>query len=303
MKTKISYFKPFFTAMVLCMLAALSSCKKNPAVGSPSFDVTVDSLNYKVGDQVVFKITGDADLITFYSGTTGNQYINSTRTTIQGSPQMQFTSYRQFGPQNNTIHLLASTDFNGSYDVPSVQIATWTDITARATFSTGTNNTPSGVVDLSDLSKDGAPIYIAFKYTAIDTTVSQPTWTINNLVVNNKQADGTLVSVGTLANLSWGSVNVAGAQIWTFSTTQLQMAGGAIGTPDNEDWVISKQIFPNRVARDLGLIVKTNPIAIPLPTYPYIYTVAGTYTATFVAQNNSAWDSKTTVKQFIITVK
>ena len=303
MKTKISYFKPFFIATVLCMLAVLSSCKKNASVVVPSFNVTVDSLNYKVGDQVVFKITGDADLLTFYSGVTGNQYINSTRTTIQGSPQMQFTSYRQYGPQNNTIHLLASTNFNGNYDVPNVQSATWTDITSRATFSTGTNNTPSGVVDLSDLSTNGAPIYIAFKYTAIDTTVSQPTWTINNLVINNKQADGTLVSVGTLANLSWGSVNVKGVQIWTFSTTQLQMAGGAIGMPDNEDWIISKQIFPNRVARDAGVIVKTNPTAIPPPTYPYTYTAAGTYTATFVAQNNNAWSNKTTVKQFIITVK
>lgn len=304
MKTITSYLKIFCIGILLGGLTILSSCKKSQSVASPSFDVTLDpAATYTANSPVVFKVTGDADVVTFYSGVNGSQYVNKDRNVVQGTPQMQFTSYMQYGPQSNTIHLLVSKDFNNAYDVPDVQSATWTDITSRATFSSGTDNTASGVVDLSDIVTGDEPVFIAFKYTAVQSTVSQPTWTIKNIAISNKLADGTLAPVATSANISWGGVNVLGTQVWTTSTAQIQMAGGAIGTPDNEDWCITQRLFLDRVTPDLGVNVKSSPTSIPLPTYSFTYTTAGTYTATFVAQNNSAWDKKTIVKQFTITVK
>jgi len=90
---------------------------------------------------------------------------------------------------------------------------------------------------------------------------------------------------------------------WTSTTTQIQMAGGAIGTDDNEDWIISKPLSLNRIQRSLGISVRSNPTALQTSyTFPG-YTTPGTYTVTFEAINANRWDSKKIIKEFTITVQ
>ena len=64
------------------------------------------------------------------------------------------------------ISVLVSTDFNGKREsFEDIQAATWTDITARCHIDYESNAfTPSGKVDITDLHKEGKPIYVAFKY-------------------------------------------------------------------------------------------------------------------------------------------
>lgn len=280
------------------------SCQKTLDVPTPDFNVTVEKTTYAVKDTIIFNFTGSANIITFYSGEPGKEYKYRDRFTVEGKPQMQFTSYSQFGPQDSTLRLMVSTDFRNILDLESITQATWTNITGRAVLSKGTDNTPSGVIDLSDIVRADAPVFVAFKYTAKKLAVSQPTWTIKNMSVDNKLADGSLVSIANSSNMSWGVFDVLNpAKVWTVSTTQVQMSGGPAGTDDNEDWVISKPLSLNRVQRSLGVSVKSSPTALQTSYVFTGYTSPGTYTVTFEAINANKWDSKKVVKEITITVQ
>lgn len=299
--SKPAFYRSIYApAVVLSLL--LFSCTR-PGIDTPSFDVTVSKTTYAANEPVTFQFTGDADIISFYSGATGNQYKYRNRITIDGKPQMQFTSYYQASTQSNTLQLLVSKDFSGTYDLVNLQKATWTDISSRATLSAGTDNTPSGVIDLSDVQSGDSSVYVAFKYTAVKAS-AQPTWTIKNISIENKLADGSSVSIGTIANLSWGIVSVLNsAKVWTFSTTQLQFVTSAAGTDDNEDWIISKPLQLNRVQRDFGINVKSSPTTVQTKYVFAGYTTPGTYTVTFEAINANKDGKKTTVKEFTFTVQ
>lgn len=284
------------------MGAALAqSCKKG--VDEPEFDITFDQRVYAVNEPIKFMVTGGADLITFYSGEPGKEYKYRDRFRIDGKPTMSFTSYRQNTDQPNSLTLLVSSDFSGIYDTENIQKATWKDITSRATLSSGADNTPSGTIDLTDIQQPDIPVYFAFKYVAKQGTVAQPTWTIKNIVINTTAPDGTLVPVATTANLTWGAVNVTGAQTWNNSTTQSQIVGGGVNVADNEDWAITKSLQLDRVQRSFGVNMKSNPTS-KLPSYEFAgYTAAGTYTVTFEAINSNIDEIKRTIKEFTITVK
>jgi hypothetical protein len=288
--------------ILLTYIAA--SCKKNVDVDTPDFDVTASKTTVNAKDAILFTFTGEAQIITFYSGEPGKEYKHKDRFTAKGKAEMQFTSYSQFGPQPNTLQLMVSSDFKNVLDIESLTQATWKDITSRATLSTGTDNTPSGTIDLSDVTSPDTPVYIAFRYTAKKLAVSQPTWTIKNVIVNNRLEDGSAVEIANSANLSWGSIDVLNnTKSWTSSTTQIQIAGGAIGTDDNEDWIISKPLSLNRIQRSLGVSVRSNPTALQT-TYGFPgYTTPGTYTVTFEAINANRWDTKKVVKEITITVQ
>jgi uncharacterized protein DUF5017 len=288
----------------LMLLSGLYACTKKDAE-SPNFEVTWAKTSYAVNEPILFKFTGSADIISFYSGQPGKEYEFRDRYRVDGIPQMKFTSYRQFGPQNNTLNLLASMNFNGVFNPENIALATWTDITSRATLSTGADNTASGIVDLSDFMKPDSVVYIAFRYIAkADPAISQPTWTIKNIFIDNKIADGSLVAVANSANITWGAVNVANpARTWSFSATQIQMTGGPANTEDNEDWIITKPLSLDRVQRSLSVNVRTSPAATETSYLFAGYTAPGTYKATFEVTNANKWNIKRNVKEIVITVQ
>lgn len=303
MKAYLKYLYNYYLAILILALVA-SSCKKQK-IETPNFNVTVDKTTVAVGDPVTFTFTGTADVVTLFSGMPGAEYQYKDRTTVNGKPQLQFTSYRQgSSTQTNTLSLLVSKDFTGTYDIDNLQRATWTDITSRAALSTGTDNTPSGVIDLTDQLSANTPVYIAFRYTAKKDTVAQPTWAIKNMAVNNIAADGTNISIATQANLKWGTLSISNsANLWAFNTTALTFTGGAANADDNEDWIISQPIQLDRAPRAYGESIKPSSTT-RLTTYTFTgYTAPGTYTASFEAINANKWDKKTTLKEFTITVQ
>jgi hypothetical protein len=293
--------KIFFLSTII--LSGLLGCKNNE-VPIPDFNAAADKSEYKINDKVTFTFSGNPYLITFYSGEEGKTYDFRNRYNADGAPQMKFTTFMQGGPQANSLSLLVSTDFNGTYNAENFALATWKDITAKATISTGADNTASGNVDLSEFMVAGKPAYISFKYAAtVQPAISQPTWTIKNVAIDNKLADGTLLPVKTMGTFSWSNINVSNpARAWAFSTTQLQMVGVAANTGSaNEAWLISQPVVLNQVQRDVGLAIKdfTSSVA----SYQYAYAKAGTYKAVFEATNTTVYGSKTEVKEVIITVK
>ena len=301
MTTFVRSLKLYF-AGIIPILACLS-CDKEQVVVTPDFDVTLDKTTYAAGAPVTFNFTGNADIISFYSGVPGNEYKFRDRFRADGKPQLQFTSYWQAGTQTNTLQLLVSKDFSGTYDAENLMKATWTDITSRAALSTGADNTPSGVVDLSVIQTPDVPVYIAFKYAATKAS-AQPTWTIKNIAIDNKLSDGSSVSIANTANLTWGAISVLNsARIWTYSATQLQFVSSPAGSDDNEDWLVSKPLQLDRMQRSFGINVKGNPTTKQTSyTFPG-YSAPGIYTVTFEAINANKWDKKTTVKEFTITVQ
>lgn len=300
--TQICLQSIYFTLLTVAG-AFFTSCVKDTAVPEVDFEVHVERPIVTAGEPVLFEFSGSANLITFYSGEPGSEYAYRDRVSVQGEPLMEFMSDQQNAIEDNSLRLMLSKDFNGVYNQESLEKATWIDISSQVTFSTGSANTPSGIIDLSSyVDADNDLVFIGFKYTAEHSDVAQPIWTITDLVLYNKLADGTTVSVASLVDLSWGAINVAGSQSWTSNANQLRFVGGASGADANEDWLITKPLQLHRVKRAYGISVKGNPIAKQVG-YEYTFETPGTYKAAFEALNVNRWDKKSKVIEMTITVQ
>jgi hypothetical protein len=294
-------------ALFVCLFA---SCEKSLLVEEPNWDIQLSNARSKNGNTLVFKlgdtckytVSGNADNIITYPGTAGFAYANINRTSATGEPSLQFTSFAQFGLQTNTLKLLASNSLT-ALDSSSVVNASWTDITSRAVLSTGTDNTASGKILLSDLYVAGKPLYIALKYNGV-TGSTQKTWTFKNFAINNLLPDGSTINVSNLADISWtvyGNVRTPASGSWIASATQIQVVGGAATAPTNESWAISKPLDLTKVAPDVSIPIK-NLTSAPLKTYTFQYTAIGKYKATFIASNTTLNDNKQVMKEFEIEI-
>ena len=286
------------------LLIAANACTKKD-VPPVSFDVTTATGTYKVGDTVNFTLSGDPDYIVFYSGENGHQYQYRNRTSaIGGTPILNFLSYEQYGKHTNTLHLLVSSNFDGNYDSSDVNAASWTDITNRATLSTGQNNTASGNISLADFVSPDTPIYLAFKYAdQQDGVNSQRTWTIDSLYLVNHLPDSIGSTLLSVANSVWLGVNMLNTTVnWAISSTTLKIAGGAATAPSNEDFLISQPINLTTVSSDTGVPIKiiSDPV---LKSYQYVFAKPGTYTITFDARNANIYSATEALKTLTITVQ
>lgn len=291
---------------ILILLIALTfySCAKKD-VEVPDFDVSTNALNYKVGDPVKFNFTGKPDMISFYSGEQGSRYKYIKRVDVSGKPTLQFTSFAStVGTQVNTLRVLASVDFGGSYDAVGIAKATWIDLTSRAVISSGTDNTASGTIDLSDIDAVGKPVYFAFSRHDDNDPAKRPwAWIIRSfnisLLAND---DGLSYPVTTIATAGWKPVDVLNSTYkWVVSTTTLTGAAGPVNTPENEDWVITNPLYLYKVKPDVAVSIKT--IDANVDNYSYVFKAPGTYTVTFIARNVNANDEKQVVKEFNIVVQ
>ena len=285
----------------MAVLVVLASCNKELSIKPLSFNVTTSSTSYKVGDTVHFSFTGNPDFISFYSGEDGFDYANRERTLAEGKPQLQFTSYAQYGVQVNTLQLMVSTDFTGTYDPASIAKATWTDVTSRAKLSTGADNTPSGIVDLSDILAQKKPVFIAFKYTGV-TGSTQKTWTIKTLTLNLLKTNNKVLPITDIASAGWKQVDIKNpAAVWSISAAQLRIAGGGVAVADNEDWVISKLLYLNQVLPDVAVPIKN--ITQNFSSFDYVFSAPGTYKVVFMAANASADKQQTSTQEIVLTIQ
>ena len=154
--------------MVGCFIL-LASCDKDLEVESPDFQVTTESNTFKVDSVVTFNFTGDADIISFYSGELHRDYEYKSGRVVDVEGKDVYLEFSNAvsdeGEQQDQLTLLASTDFDGSYDdLQSVKNANWIDITNRFEFSGSSNFVSSGRVNITDLLEGDGPIYFAFKY-------------------------------------------------------------------------------------------------------------------------------------------
>lgn len=284
-------------------------CKKEE-VKVPNFNVEL------VGEAVAnspvdFKLYGNPNVISFYSGEVLNDYnFIDGRVVEKGDLTVSFNSSVNYGSQENQLTVLASTDFDGKYTVDDVNAATWIDITSRYTLATGASFLPTDA-DLTDLAVDGKLIYIAFKYTTLPQTNngSGRTWRIQNFVANSKTSIGEVQLAdygGAEFNLVQdGAVIDAGRSSLSSTTITLRSNTSTAGKDITTfTWAISKgfDVGSKDLGPDLSISVKGYVDTTPL-TFSHTYPKAGTYTATFVAANSTIYGEKKVVKSVEVVVK
>lgn len=149
---------------------ALAACSQEAP--DSKLSVTLAKGDYKAGEPVTFKISGDADNIVFYSGEVGHEYGLRDRQFADNDLMVDFVS---FTDKSTGIHpnfqILLSSDFNGVYDAENVAAATWTDVTGDFALPSKTStNTPSGEVNLKKyVGEDNDNlVYLAFRYYDMD---------------------------------------------------------------------------------------------------------------------------------------
>lgn len=143
-------------------------CEKEIAVdNAPDFQVTTENSSYAVGEEILFNVSGFAEIISFYSGEVGNDYAfkdGRVADVSNSGAVLSFNNAVQNGSQENQLSILISTDFDGdTSSLASVQSATWIDITDSFDLASSSSFIPSGELDISQYTETN-PVYIAFRY-------------------------------------------------------------------------------------------------------------------------------------------
>src|SRR5690606_2215233 len=102
---------------LLGCLLLMTACEEE--VSAPDVQITTESTTYQVGEPVIFKFSGYADIIAFYSGEPTHDYAHKDGRVIDVSGEdvtLAFTSAVTGGEQEDQLTFLASTDFDGNYD-------------------------------------------------------------------------------------------------------------------------------------------------------------------------------------------
>ncbi|MCS3801651.1 DUF5017 domain-containing protein [Niastella sp. OAS944] len=290
----IKYIIPFALGL------AIISCSKRDRVDAPAFDVFTSSTTYKAGDTINFEFTGDPQNIVFWSGMPGSVYEYKDRLFTTGNKLLiKFNTYQQFGIRNN-LSVLVSNDFNGTYDTTNVKKATWTDITSRATLSSGADQTQSGTLDMSEFTNGNKSVTLAFRY--ITTAIqSQNRWVVRTFNADNQAADGSVTSMATMATAGWKAVDFKNpAAVWSITSAQLLLQGSATALDD--DWVLTKSFNPTAVSPDKGVAIKNITVNLNKYVAAGVYTKPGTYKAVFEATNGSYENIERTLREITLTI-
>lgn len=306
---KLKYF--FFIAVLL----GLYSCKKEDRLklDDLNYDVTASATEITVNGSVDFHFTGDAELLSFYSGDFLNNYNfkDGRVLDITGEQTLSFTSAVSGGTQANQLSIWASIEFDGKYEsLESIHNGNWVEITNRFTLGTSSTFVASGEKDITDIYQADKPLYIAYKY----NTRSQldfgdaRIWMIQDFKIQGQTEQGKQL----LLNLSEAGFRIVDENPVThparaaLTTTRISMQGNEYTdswSPEGYHWAISKPIYLKKL--DLG---PDRAIAIkgsgnPMPeVYTHKFTKPGTYQVNFIGAVQNINKRKELIKTIIIKV-
>lgn len=306
---KLKYF------LFIAVLLGVYSCKKENRLklDDLNYDVTASATEIAVNESVDFHFTGDAELLSFYSGDFLNNYNfkNGRVLDITGGQTLSFTSAVSGGAQANQLSILASTDFDGKYEsLESIRNANWIDITNRFVLASTSTFLASGEKDITDIYQADKPLYIAYKY----NTRSQldfgdaRIWMIQDFKIHGQTEQGKQLIVN-LAEAGFRIVDenpITHPARAALTATRITMQGNEYTdswSPEGYHWVISKAIRLEKM--DLG---PDRAIAIkgsgnPMPTtYSHKFTKAGTYEVKFIGAVQNINKRKELIKTITIKV-
>ena len=321
MYTRVIIILSFLSAL------ALSGCRKEfEKVSDVAFEVNATSGTYKVGEPVLFEMSGDPDFITFYSGEEGNDYafkdtdrITETEMTFSF---MTTTSSGTVGyPNPSVVPIAWSDDFSGEYTVEAVNNATWHDITDqfRLPDDTGVTQLFSNELYITDLYTDPSkPIYFRFYYCveAFDQSLAggqgngRTQWQFQSVALNGVAGE-TVSELYDIVGAGWTIVKTDSYNDESIGNFQPDINSGRIlfrsdfrPTQDRECWAVSGPIHKIdniNHGPDRGLGIKSVADS-DMTEYTYTYTEPGVYEVAFVAANANVYDRKETVRHLTVEI-
>lgn len=299
------------------MALGLASCNKKEAV-ELKFNVDTKQLEYKVNDTVTFKISGNPDQVTFYSGEQGKKYVDREGVEIEGDGKtmdLSFSTqcrYRNELAHPNSFRLYISQVFTGNYIASEIVESEWTDVTSKFTFSPSINNdvdyTASGKVSvytLANLDKT-KPVYFAFRYESKSGTIqTHPRWYVDKFDLETKAAiSGDPMNMGDITSLGWTFIKMFGDIVPTYNANGLRFPSATSDKIGSSVWTVSRPVslgaFKNIINVNRGLALKN--MSTKLEEYKYVFTKAGTYKVTFIASNENIYGGNKVIKEFDIVV-
>jgi len=317
----ILFFAVVFTACEKDDLMPELSATINPA---HVVNTIQDTLVVYKGQEIEFVLSGDSDLLTFFSGEGGHVYANRNRIVAPGTPKMDFFYTPNRVTIDHKVEVFASADFKGVYDSISIKNAKWDDLTPPDLKAYLNNSTSKAISTISLANYSGGkPVFIAFRL-VINSAARFSNPTFSNLLIRNYQDDGSVSAVVdgfpaagmayvTLSeNKKWKATG-SGNSSWKLSSSSVTVNTAAFDPPAvnpiynsadgrlHEMWAISKVLYLDKTMPDSGVTIKN--IQIAISNYKYTYTKAGIYNVTFVAANTGSTGIKeTNVKNLILKV-
>jgi hypothetical protein len=308
-----------YIIIIFCFSILFASCGKEEVI-KPDFEVanyevtsTIDTSGNAV-KQVTFNFSGDASVISFYSGLIGSDYAyrEGRILDVKGLLASFTTTLASTGTQDNQLSVLVSTDFSGTYDIASIRAANWTNITSRYTLNVrgASASLPSGTKNISDLLVDGKPLYYAFRYICEPQALNggNSTWRIRDFSLESATDLG-VTSLATHTTADWKLIN-DGAIVDPGRGAAIESSGAVRFNGNNknpeirtESWAVTKGFMLGKV--DLG---PDRPIPIKstinprLSSYSFNYTTPGTYKVVFIASNASHEGQASVVREVEVTV-
>ena len=323
--------------IAILSLFALISCE-DELKESVSLDVTVaaegltrdkDTIIVKKSTPVTFYLTGNPNFISFYSGEVGYEYKNINRTELSVEDidcNLKFDSFAQYGTIPGAFKVYVSSTFgtlakDKDTDVAKINSHDWVDISDLCNLpTTSSTTTKASSVSLADYL--GNPLVLAFQYKPLNNTNAQPTWEIQNLVIENTlKKNGSVTTVPaasmgltpldiyadpSIAYLSYDAkIHSSNKGVWDFrnisaALPRIRMQSSDKGMTLNEDWLISSPLILNSCLPDKGVSIKSTTIA--LDSYTYQYEETGVYEVSFVATNGNMDHYSRIVKSLPIKV-
>ena len=276
----------------------------------------------KVGERISFSLSGDADIIVFYSGEQGHVYKESDSNdnalpTMSLAFESEMTTQSGSAPNPTMIPLKVSYDFSGEYTKQKMEEATWTDVSDLFKWPLSPSSpVQSGNVDMLQFFPDKhTPIYLRFDYSVkAYNAVSQPNssaaWYVRNLSITGGTGEEVRELYSMLA-CEWSVVPIdnynlntspplmpteANNRLWLRAQTRpdVDISYAVVSAPISH---VSKIV----VGKDSGLTIKTS--SEPrLASYSYTFGEPGEYEVAFKGINANAVERQEVVKKLTIKV-
>lgn len=289
-----------------------AGCMKKLEVNEPVFDVKVEKSNWRAGEEVKFRLTGNPDLISFYSGEPLHDYAFAAGRIVETAGlELSFNTSVEFGKQVDQLSVMASVDFNGGARFEDITAATWTDITNRFKLAGSATYTPSGKADITDLKTAGKPLYLAFRYRVKNPSVygTGNVWRVQNFLLTAQTSIGA-IQLGSTLNGGFRifdqKPDIAPSRS-TISATTLQLIAPALAdstrTVDTECWIVTKGMETGDLDYGPDRPASVKGYADPAVTETvYVYPRPGRYRAVFTAFNANIAGSKEMVREVEIEI-
>ncbi|NGM61270.1 DUF5017 domain-containing protein [Sphingobacterium sp. SGG-5] len=304
--------------LYIVSILLFSGCRKEE-VNMPEFDVNVESMEYNVGEEVKFKLTGEVDQMAFYSGEMFHEYKYShvSRLSMTQSVKVSFRTNVTYNDQPNQLAVFVSNNYNGGGTYADVSAATWKGKDDFSPwFGIAPENNPwgqannyfSGEIDLIDAFEADKPLYIGFRYKHTLGTGIPRNWYVYNM---NASAN-TILGASTLFNTTavyslvyddnFTTDALKNSQITTYMMLRLPVELRPVS--EAEIWAISPPIYLEEIDHGPDRSVPVKGFRDPMPgEFKHTYTEPGTYTVTFVGANTNVYGTKENIKEIKLTIK